>query len=72
MLVVASSTANAQSIQLLGVNTDGAVHQEDFLMQLLGLHRGVGGLLDQGIDIDFVMVVRPHVLEVKYYNAGAQ
>ena len=38
-------------------------------MQLLGLHRDVGRLLDQGIDVDFVVVVRPHVLQAKYYNA---
>ena len=63
MLVVAAPTANAQSVQLLGVNTDGALHQEDFLMKLLGLHSDVGGLLDQGIDVDFVVVVRPQVLK---------
>ena len=38
-------------------------------MELLGLHRGVGGLLDQGVDVDFVLVVGPDILQVKYYNA---
>ena len=39
-------------------------------MQLLGLHRDVGGLLDQGVDIDFVLVLGPYILTVKYYNTG--
>ena len=39
-------------------------------MQLLGLHGGVEGLLDQGIDVDFVLVVGPNILKVKYYNEG--
>ena len=63
--VIAAPAAYAQSVQLLGVHTDGTVHQEDFLVQLLGLHGGVGGLLDQGIDVDFVLVVRPNILKVK-------
>ena len=33
-------------------------------MQLLGLHRDVGGLLDQGVDIDFVLLVGPNILEI--------
>ena len=67
--MVAPPTTEAQSVQLLGVNTEGAVRQEDLLVELLGLHRGVGGLLDQGVDVDFVLVVGPDILQVKYYNA---
>ena len=37
-------------------------------MELLGLHRDVGGLLDQGVDVDFVLVLGPNILGVKYCN----
>ena len=33
-------------------------------MQLLRLHRDVRGLLDQGVDVDFVLVVGPNILEI--------
>ena len=52
------------------MDTDGSVYQADFLVQLLRLHRDVRGLLDQGVDVDFVLVLGPNILGVKYCNAG--
>ena len=46
------------------MNTDGSVYQADFLVQLLRLHRNVRGLLDQGVDVDFVLLVGPNILEI--------